>query len=113
MELQLHLQQKKYVHESQIWEDEVLKVKKPVIVTFYNPTDIKGTEQMEVVDKFIKDNKRFSLVKVDATRNELIKTRYDIDSGEMPTIWLFKDGNKVDEIKTLTYEELDKLSKQH
>ncbi|QGT99891.1 Thioredoxin reductase [Candidatus Syntrophocurvum alkaliphilum] len=103
----------KYVHETEIWEKEVLKVKKPVIVTFYNPTDLKGTEKIGIVDNFIKENERFALVKVDATRNELIKTRYDIDSKKLPTIWLFKDGAKVDEIKSLTYEELEKLNKQH
>lgn len=91
----------KYVHETDLWENEVLKAEKPVLVAYYNPTDMEGTEKVGIVDQFARDNNdKLSLVKVDATRNELVERRYGIDKNKLPLVHLFVNG----EIKAETYD---------
>ncbi|MBO8159517.1 thioredoxin-disulfide reductase [Thermosyntropha sp.] len=91
----------KYVQETDLWENEVLKAEKPVLVAYYNPTDMEGTEKVGIVDQFVRENSdKLSLVKVDATRNELVERRYGIDKSKLPLVHLFVNG----EIKAETYD---------
>jgi thioredoxin reductase (NADPH) len=83
----------KYVHETELWDREVLRAAKPVVVAYYNPTDMAGTEKVGIVDGFVrKNNDRLSLVKVDATRNELVERRYHIAVDNLPLVHLFVGG---------------------
>ncbi len=83
----------KYVHETELWEKEVINSKKPVLVAYYNPTDMSGTEKIGLVDRFVRaNNERFSLVKVDATRNELVGRRYNITLDQLPKLHVFFNG---------------------
>ena len=65
----------RYIQDRELWEKEVMNSTKPVVVVYYDPTDMKGTEEAGLVDQFLNENPgKFNLVKVDATRNELVKT---------------------------------------
>lgn len=102
----------KYVHETELWEREVLKAKKPVLVAYYNPTDMSGTEKVGIVDRFVRaNNERFSLVKVDATRNELVGRRYNIDLDKLPKLHVFINGEVKQEVAEINEANLEAISK--
>jgi thioredoxin reductase (NADPH) len=102
----------KYVHETEIWKKEVLKAKKPVLVAYYNPTDMSGTEKVGIVDRFVRaNNERFSLVKVDATRNELVGRRYNIDLNKLPMLHCFVNGEVKQEVAEINEANLEAISK--
>ncbi len=101
----------KYVHETELWYSEVIKSEKPVLVAYYDPTDMNGTEKIGLVDQFVSQrNEKLSLVKVDATRNELVERRYNIDLNRLPMVQLFNDGELIDNIYVINEENLSKLS---
>lgn len=80
------------------------------MVVYYNPTDMEGTEKAGLVDRFIEENPgHFSLVKVDATRNELVKTRYQIKEEELPLVQLFVNGEVTAAINQINIENLKAL----
>lgn len=99
----------KYVHETELWEKEVLSPDHPVLVAFYNPTDMAGTEKIGIIDKFLFENEKLSLVKVDATRNELVKKRYQVDNSKLPLVYLFKNGEIKASLKNISTENLKKI----
>ncbi len=83
----------KYVHETELWKNQVIKAKKQVLVSYFNPADMSGTEKIGIVDRFVRANQeRFSLVKVDATRNELVGRRYHITPDQLPKLHVFMNG---------------------
>lgn len=83
----------KYIQERELWEKEVINSPKPVVVVYYNPIDMQGTEKTGMVDQFVKKYpEKFNLVKVDATRNELVKARYNISEEDLPFIHVFIGG---------------------
>ncbi len=83
---------------------------KPVVVVYYDPTDMKGTEEAGLVDQFLNENPgKFNLVKVDATRNELVKNRYQIREEDMPLVQLFVDGKLDATINNISKESLNGL----
>lgn len=101
----------KYVHETELWYSEVLKSVKPVLVAYYDPTDMKGTEKVGAVDRFVsRHQEKLALVKVDATRNELVERRYHIDLNRLPMVQLFADGELVNSIDEISEENLRQLS---
>jgi thioredoxin reductase (NADPH) len=102
----------KYVHETELWEKEVINAQKPVLVAYYNPTDMSGTEKVGIVDRFVNENKElFSLVKVDATRNELVERRYHIDLNQLPQLHLFVNGEVTRKMEEISEESLAALIK--
>lgn len=102
----------KYVHETELWEEEVLHSSKPVVVAYYDPTDMAGTEKIILVDQFVRDNnEKLALVKVDATRNELVARRYGVTSEQLPLVHLFVGGDLVKQIHTIDNNELAELAK--
>lgn len=101
----------KYVHETGLWEEEVLKAVKPVVVAYYNPTDMTGTEKIVLVDQFVRDhNDHLALVKVDATRNELVARRYKVTPEQLPLVHLFIKGELTKEIHEITREKLQEIT---
>ncbi|HPF45089.1 MAG TPA: thioredoxin-disulfide reductase [Syntrophomonadaceae bacterium] len=97
----------KYVHETELWENEVLRAQKPVIVVYYNPTDMEGTQKVGIADSFVRQyNDQFSLVKVDATRNELAERRYHIDLDQLPLVHVFSGGELKKTITEISRETL-------
>ncbi len=101
----------KYVHETELWDKEVLSSDHPVLVAFYDPTDMAGTEQVGIIDKFVKGNEKLSLVKVDASRNELVKKRYQVDASQLPFVYLFSRGEIKASLKDISFENLANLVK--
>lgn len=102
----------KYVHETELWEKEVLKAQEPVFVAYYNPTDMSGTEKVGIVDRFVRtNNERFSLVKVDATRNELVGRRYNINLDKLPLLHVFVNGEVKQEVAEINDDSLEAISK--
>lgn len=100
----------KYVHETELWDNEVLKALKPVVIAYYNPTDMAGTEKVGLVDQFVQEhNDQFALVKVDATRNELVQRRYGIPMDKLPLVHLFVNGEIKETIDNITAESLNSL----
>ncbi len=101
----------KYVHETELWEKEVLQAQQPVVVAYYNPTDMSGTEKVGMVDRFVRDHKGLALVKVDATRNELVGGRYNIDLDRLPRLHLFINGEVKREADDIDEASLEALVK--
>lgn len=99
----------KYVHENEMWEKEVLRPNHPVLVALYNPTDMAGTEKVGAIDRFVQDRENLTLVKVDATRNELVKKRYQIDEAQLPQVYLFDRGEIKSILKNISQEQLEKF----
>lgn len=100
----------KYIHEREIWEKEVIRADKPVVVVCYNPADMEGTEKAGRADRFMLQHPgRFHLVKVDGTRNELVRSRYQIKEEELPLVYLFIDGQLQKTIKKIDDESLQDL----
>ncbi len=95
----------KYVHETALWQESVLSASGTVLVAFYNPVDMQGVEKVGLVDQFVQDKPDLRLVKVDATRNELVKSRYHIHPHQLPLVYLFQNG----EIKA-TLDKIDQKS---
>ncbi len=101
----------KYVHETELWEQEVLQASKPVVVAYYDPTDMAGNEKIILVDQFVRDhNDQLSLVKVDATRNELVARRYQVTPDKLPLVHLFAQGQLQKQTQTITLESLKELT---
>lgn len=102
----------KYVHETELWDKEVIQADKPVLVAYYNPTDMAGTEKIGLVDQFVRDhNTKLSLVKVDATRNELVERRYGIDFNKLPAVQLFESGQAKEMIHEITVDNLRAITR--
>lgn len=102
----------KYVHETELWDKEVINADKPVLVAYYNPTDMEGTEKIGLVDQFVRDNNsKLSLVKVDATRNELVERRYGIDFNNLPAVQLFESGQPKEMIHEITEDNLRAITR--
>jgi thioredoxin reductase (NADPH) len=99
----------KYVHENEMWEKEVLHADHPVMVALYNPTDMSGTEKVGIIDRFVQNRDNLSLIKVDATRNELVKKRYRIDYDQLPQVYVFDRGEVKEIIKNISQEQLEKF----
>lgn len=100
----------RYIHDRELWDREVIKAEKPVVVVYYNPTDMAGAERTGIVDRFTEENPgRFNLVKVDATRNELVRNRYHIREDELPLVHLFAKGEIIGAIKEIDSENLKAL----
>lgn len=102
----------KYVHETEVWRESVLSVTEPVLVVFYNPTDMQGTEKIGIVDQFVRETPGLHIVKVDATRNELVKSRYQIDVHALPLVYLFVRGEIKASLQEMSNEGLKKLYSQ-
>ncbi|CFX93907.1 Thioredoxin reductase [Syntrophomonas zehnderi OL-4] len=101
----------KYVHETQLWQSEVLNSEKPVLVAYYDPTDMTGTEKIGLVDQFVsRHQEKLALVKVDATRNELVERRYHIDLNRLPMVQLFKKGELINSIYEISSVNLSRLT---
>lgn len=100
----------KYVHETELWEKEVLQSDKPVLVAFYNPTDMSGTEKVGIVDQFVSQNDHYALVKIDATRNELVTSRFDIDAQSLPLLYLFVNGELKASLQEISLDLLNQLN---
>jgi len=99
----------RYVSETEFWDSEVLKAEKPVLVVVYNPTDMAGTEKIGIIDRFVKDNPVFSLVKIDATRNDFINKRYKTELEIIPAVFLFNKGELITFIHDINEDNLKKL----
>jgi thioredoxin-like negative regulator of GroEL len=92
-----------------MWEKEVLHADHPVMVALYNPTDMSGTEKVGIIDRFVQNRDNLSLIKVDATRNELVKKRYRIDYDQLPQVYVFERGEVKGIIKNISQEQLEKF----
>jgi len=102
----------KYIQERELWEKEVINSPKPVVVVYYNPIDMQGTEKTGMVDQFVKKYpEKFNLVKVDATRNELVKARYNISEEDLPFIHVFIGGEIAATINEISEDCLREILK--
>jgi thioredoxin reductase (NADPH) len=99
----------KYIHETEMWAEQVLKPEHPVLVACYNPVDMAGTEQVGIIDKFVQDKDKLTLVKVDASRNELVQKRYQADIRKLPVVFLFSNGEMKGSLTDINIENLEKL----
>jgi len=100
----------RYIQDRELWENEVINSEKPVVVVYYNPTDMKGTEDAGLVDQFLHETPgNFKLIKVDATRNELVKNRYQIKEEDLPLVQLFVNGKVTKTIDKISKENLRNL----
>lgn len=82
----------KYIHEEEMFAEEVLQVEKPVSVLFWTPSVEGCIELVTEVEKHI-DTEKTKLVKIDTYRNLRIKNRYKVNN--IPSLILFKDGEAI------------------
>lgn len=82
----------KYIHEEEMFAEEVLEVEKPVSVLFWTPSAEGCIELVTEVEKHL-DTEKTKLVKIDTYRNLRIKNRYGVNN--IPSLILFKDGEAI------------------
>ncbi len=70
-----------------------------------------GTEKVGIIDKFMQGKDNLSLVKVDATRNELVKKRYRLDTGKLPVVYLFQQGEVKASLEDINMKKIQELVK--
>lgn len=81
----------KYLHESEAFDQEVLKADNPVLLAYYSPMDIKSLEFAGMVEALVgESNVKWRFMKIDASRNELLTRRYNIQT--IPCLQLFVAG---------------------
>jgi len=91
----------KYIHEEEMFKEEVLDEEKPVAVLFWTPGSQECIDLVTEVEKHI-DLQKVKLVKIDTYRNLRIKNRYNIKS--VPTLLAFKKGEPI-----MRIEEIDAI----
>ncbi len=89
------------------FEKLVLKSDNPVIVDFWAPWCGPCRAVAPELEKFAKENKNISIVKVNVDENGELATQYQVRS--IPTLILFKDGKA--EKKTVGIQNQDSLTK--
>ena len=98
----------RYIADKELWEKQVSGAKLPVVVVYYDPTDMEGTEKAGAADRFVQQNQsRFNLVKIDYTRNELVKKRYIFKENQLPLAHLFINGELKAVIEDISPENLN------
>ncbi|MGI6452941.1 MAG: thioredoxin-disulfide reductase [Syntrophomonadaceae bacterium] len=99
----------KYITETEFWEEKVLKAASPVAVVLYNPADMTGMEKIGLIENWAGNNPDLTIVKIDATRNEMLKKRYDLDLKSLPLVVLFHKEEMVSQISEITEKNLKEL----
>ncbi len=98
----------RYIADKELWEKQVSGAKLPVVVVYYDPTNMEGTEKAGAADRFVQQNQsRFNLVKIDYTRNELVKKRYIFKENQLPLAHLFINGELKAVIEDISPENLN------
>ncbi len=88
---------------SEVFEQEVLKNSKSVLVDFY--ADWCGPCKMvaPILEKIGREHTEFEIVKVNVDENQDLAIKYGVMS--IPTMVVFKDGNAVDGMVGFTDEK--------
>lgn len=88
----------KYLHESESFAEEVLNADKPVFVVYYRPGDILSMEVSGRIDAWAeKSGGKVQVMKIDASRNEFLTKRYNIDT--VPCLQVFIDGREKERVE--------------
>ncbi|SET17674.1 thioredoxin-disulfide reductase [Anaerobranca gottschalkii] len=82
----------KYIHEEEMFREQVLEEEKPVSVLFWTPSSDECIQLVSEVERNFNKEKS-KLVKVDTYRNLRIKNRYNVDN--VPALLLFHNGQQV------------------
>lgn len=91
----------KYIHEEEMFKEEVLDEKRPVSVLFWSPGSQECIDLVSEVERNL-DTDKSKLVKIDTYRNMRIKNRYNIKA--VPSLLLFENGEAIKRI-----EEIDAI----
>ncbi len=88
----------KYIHEEEMFHQEVLSQEKPVSVLFWSPGNQECIDLVSEIEKQM-DQDKSKLVKIDTYKNMRIKTRFNINT--IPSLLLFKDGEVIRRIEEI------------
>ncbi|WP_343064107.1 thioredoxin-disulfide reductase [Alkalicella caledoniensis] len=88
----------KYIHEEEMFKDEVIDESKPVAVLFWTPGSQECIDLVSQMEKHM-DQTKVKLVKIDTYRNMRIKNRYNIKSA--PSLLLFENGEVIKRIEEI------------
>jgi hypothetical protein len=68
-----------------------------------------GMEKIGLIENWAGNNPDLTIVKIDATRNEMLKKRYDLDLKSLPLVVLFHKEEMVSQISEITEKNLKEL----
>lgn len=81
----------RYLDEWEFFEKEILKAAPPVLVGYYDPQRPASLDSMQQADLWTqKQGGKVKLVRVDASRNEMLTERYRLNT--VPAFQLFRQG---------------------
>ncbi|PID28279.1 MAG: thioredoxin-disulfide reductase [Candidatus Cloacimonadota bacterium] len=81
----------KYVENEEMWQKNVLKAEKPVVVAFWSPVN---KESMAVLTKLeVAERDEYDLVKIDAYKDSMLADRYGVK--ELPAVLRFESGKLI------------------
>jgi len=99
----------RFLDETRSFEQQVLaEDQQAVVVGYYHPENQYSLKVLGEVDRFVEEHRNMvKLVRIDASRNNLLTQRYNINF--LPTIQVFRKGH-LENIysETINYEELEK-----
>ena len=99
-----------YLNESEFFNREVLQIKDMVVVGYYRPDNEESLTVLSEVEHWLNEHSQVRLVRIDASRNELLTRRYQIKS--VPMFHVFWRGHLIKTIVGhINQSELDQLLK--
>ncbi|MGI6648724.1 MAG: thioredoxin-disulfide reductase [Bacillota bacterium] len=99
-----------YLNESEFFNREVLQIKDMVVVGYYRPDNEESLTVLSEVEHWLNEHSQVRLVRIDASRNELLTRRYQIKS--VPMFHVFWRGQLIKTIVGhINQSELDQLLK--
>lgn len=99
-----------YLNESEFFNREVLQIKDMVVVGYYRPDNEESLTVLSEVEHWLNEHSQVRLVRIDASRNELLTRRYQIKS--VPMFHVFWGGQLIKTIVGhINQSELDQLLK--
>jgi len=104
-----------YLEAEEYWQENVVESAKPVIVSFWSPTDNESIETIGKLEELGLEDRGYKMVKIDTYKNKLITDRYNVE--EIPTILKIEDGEvkerlvnpMIEDVKEVTIENLEEV----
>lgn len=97
----------KYIHEEEMFRQQVLEEEKPVSVLFWSPSSEECIQLVSEIEQNF-DKEKSKLVKIDTYRNLKVKKRYNVDN--VPALLVFRNGEQIKRLENP--EEILKFAKK-
>ena len=98
-----------YLEAEEYWQENVIKSEKPVIVSFWSPTDNESIDTIGELEELGLEDKGYKMVKIDTYKNKLITDRYEVK--EIPIILKIEDGEVEERLVQPSIAEVKEIAK--